>query len=337
MKTILETEDTKYILLHILGYGGTCSVYKGYCADDKSFKLYAIKIFKPDSKKYFEREINVNDTLPKKYFLSVFKYGIGHIQKESTNSSHLTTSNNIFTGNVFYKIEEFAENGELFNYVYQLEKGFPEKVSAKIFAKIVKSVKILHENNIVHCDIKPENILVGNDFNLKLIDFGFSKKINKDHVVYGNEGSEIYSSPETRKGNNSGYDGIKNDIFSLGVLLFVITIGRFPFNSSKYSDKKYRLIMFKKYEQYWSNYEKYNLSNEFKDLMNHLICYQPNERFNIDEILEHPWIKNNVNNKKEINKENDVNDTNTNDANIVDEEIVKELKERKVTMSKKTN
>ena len=50
MKTILETEDTKYSLLHTIGYGGTCSAYKGYCTDDKSFKLYAIKIFKPDSK-----------------------------------------------------------------------------------------------------------------------------------------------------------------------------------------------------------------------------------------------------------------------------------------------
>ena len=330
MNKILETEDSKYILLQKIGYGGTCSVYKGYCADDKSCKLYAIKIFKPQSKKYFEREIYANTILPKKYFLSLFKYGICHIPKDNTNFFNLITSNNGFTDNAYYKVEEIAENGELFNYVYLIGKGFPERLSAKIFAKIVKSVKILHENNIVHGDIKPENILVTNDFDLKLIDFGFSRKINKDNIIYGTEGSDTYSSPEIKNGHTSGYDGIKSDIFSLGVFLFVITIGRFPFTSSKYSDKKYRLIMSKKYEQYWANYENCNLSNEFKDLMNHLICYEPNERFSIDEILEHSWIKTNMNCNKENNKENDAD---------VDEEIVKELKERKICMQKqnKTN
>ena len=339
MKKILETEDSKYILLQKIGYGGTCSVYKGYCAEDKSHKLYAIKIFKPQNKKYFEREIFANKILPPKYFLSVIKYGMGSIHQENINYSEMSISEYIstmnddkLTGNIFYKIEEIAKNGELFNYIYELGKGFSEQISAKIFSTLIKTVKILHENNIIHGDIKPENILIGNDFSLKLIDFGFSRKINKNNnnIIYNTEGTETYSSPEITKAGNSGYDGIKSDIFSLGVLLFVITIGRFPFNLSQYSDKKYRLIMTKKYDKYWAAYEKYNLSKEFKDLMNHLVCFNPNERFSIDEILEHSWIKKNVN-YNGINKDNKEYDI------YVDEDVVKELKERKDFMEKKTN
>ena len=332
MQTILETGDLKYILLQKIGFGGTCTVYKGYAFEDKQHTIYAIKIFKEQNKKYFEKEILINKMLPKKYFLTLINYGSGYIHQENKNAFNSNKQNNNisekYNGKVFYKIEEIAENGELFNYIYELEKGFTEEISAKTFLKIIKSLKILHEKGIIHCDIKPENILVGNDFGLKLIDFGFSQKLNKNsnNIIFTNEGSDRYSAPEIKKANITGYDGIKSDIFSLGVLLFVITLGRFPFSKCGYSDKKYRLIMTKKYDLFWLNYENNNLSKEFKDLINHLICFNPNERFTIEEILKHPWIKNNVNYKDNLNEF------------FIDEDVVKELKKRKEMMeNKRTN
>ena len=84
--------------------------------------------------------------------------------------------------------------------------------------------------------------------------------------------------------------------------------------------------MTKKYDLFWSNYENNNLSKEFKDLINHLICFNPNERFTIEDILKHPWIKNNVNYKDNLNEF------------FIDEDVVKELKKRKEMMeNKRTN
>ena len=329
MQTILDAEESKYIILQKIGFGGTCTVFKGYAIGDSTHKLYAIKIFKEQHKKYFEKEIQINKSLPPKHFLSLIKYGSGYIcqendSKEQNNINKLLEKYN--RNKIFYKIEEIAENGDLFNYVYELGKGFPEKISAKIFINILKNVKILHENNIIHGDIKPENILIGNDYSLKIIDFGFSQKLNNNNnTIYNTEGSETYSSPEMKKANFTGYDGIKSDIFSLGVLLFVITVGRFPFKTSSFSDKKYRLIMSKRYEHYWKNFDKFNLSKDFKDLINHLLCFDPNQRLRIDEILNHPWIKNNA-----IFNIND-------DEFYIDSDIINELKKRRDIMKKKTN
>ena len=334
MQTILETCDSKYILLQEIGYGGTSSVYKGYSINDDSHKILAIKIFKEQHRKYFEKEVSINNILPQKHFLSVINYGSGYIYKANDYSLNLTKSSNInncsslLKSKVLYKIEEFAENGELFNYIYEYKKGFPEHISAKIFLKILKNVKIMHENNVIHGDIKPENILIDKDFNIKLIDFGFSSIITeKNHgIINSTEGSETYSAPERRRTNLEGYDGVKSDIFSLGVLLFVITVGRFPFNLSGYSDKKYRLIITKKFDKYWAIYEKFNLSEEFKDLINHLICFEPEERLNINKILEHSWIQ----------KYSYSNDLNINEKKS-NEDVMNELKIRKEYIEKKAN
>jgi serine/threonine protein kinase len=334
MQVILQACDSKYIILEKIGYGATCSVFKGYSTNDNSRKIYAIKIFKEQYKKYYEKEVSIKRNLPLKSFLALIKHGEGQIHQEQKNSSNIIPKpfdiniSDKLNGKVFYEIEEIAENGELFNYVYELGKGFIEPICSKIFIKILKNVKLLHENNIIHGDIKPENILIGNDFDIKLIDFGFSQKINKKNnsIINSTERSDKYSSPEIRKANIAGYDGIKSDIFSLGVLLFVITVGRFPFNASSFSDKKYRLIMTKKYDLFWANFENYNLSSEFKNLINRLISYEPKERLSIDEILEHPWIKMNV-------KYNYINKNEF----YIDEEVVKELKKRKEFMKKKAN
>ena len=331
MQTILETSISKYVIIEQIGQGGTCTVLKGYCLSDSSKKLYAIKLYNEDSKKYFEKEIRIKNMLPQENFLHTYNCGDGYIHKEEKNtenenenieSSKILYSLDKYNGKVFYIIEELAENGELFDYVYKLKEGFSERNSAKIFLEILKNLRIMHENRIAHCDIKPENIIIGNDFSIKLIDFGFSEILDKEsNFIYEYKGSEIYCSPEIRNRNMNGYDGIKSDIFSMGVLLFVITVGRFPFEKCSYSDRKYRLIMNKKYEDFWCYFDKYNLSKEFRNLMENLLCYDPSERFSIEEILRHPWMKIN-----DAYEDNEYKNTHYNNNDI---EVVEELRARK--------
>ena len=96
-----------------------------------------------------------------------------------------------------------------------------------------------------------------------------------------------------------GFDAIKNDIYSLDALLFVITIGEFPYEIASFSDDKYRYIIKKNYNRFWEYFNVIEISDEFKDLINGLICITPSQRFNIEQILEHPWLK------KYMKEEND--------------------------------
>ena len=323
---ILETEDIKYNLIKQIGSGGTCSVYKGHPSEDPSH-IFAIKLFTEDYKKYFEKEILIKDLLQDtNLFLSLKKYGTGYL--------HIHEENCLFNNDihsiekVYYEIEDLAENGELFDYIYELKRGFTEQIAAKIFLNILKSVNLLHKRGIIHGDIKPENILIGNDFNIKLIDFGFSQKVeDNDYTIYSSLGTDTYCAPEISKCFSQGYDGIKSDIFALGVLLFVIKLGKFPFGMSNYFDKGYRLIMEKNYEKFWQEFKKDNVSKEFKDFFNHLICYDPSERLSFDEILEHPWIVNNVG-RCVKNDENNLYYSN-------DDDVLEELKFRRNYMNEK--
>ena len=339
MQTILEGVDTKYVLLEEIGSGATCSVYKGYSLENDSKKLLAIKIYKERSKKFFDKEISIRKILPSENFLSIFKYGSGFIRIPDENLIESSDKHNRI---IYYIIEELAENGELFDFVYKLDEGFPENISIKIFTKIVKLVKILHDNRIAHCDIKPENVMVGNDFSIKLIDFGFSQILEKeDNLIYNNKGSEVYSSPEVQNKNVNGYDGLKSDIFSLGVLLFVITVRYFPFDKSNYLDRKYRLIMSRNYNEFWCYFQQFNLSPEFKDLINHLICHEPSERFTIEKILEHPIIKKysdrNGNNQPNDKTENEHSENIIMSIKDFDEDIINELENRKEFIKFKEN
>ena len=227
---------------------------------------------------------------------------------------------------IFYEVMEYAVNGELKDHVQGTSTRIPEKISAKIFLKIVLIVKYLHNNNITHCDIKPENVLLDKYYRPLLNDFGFSQLFegnNGDFTLHKFAGSNIYCAPETRKAYTRGFDAIKNDIFSLGVLLFVITIGDFPFINTSFSDEKYKFIIKKNYERFWEFFNNIEISDEFKDLINNLIGLNPSQRFTIDQILEHPWIK-------KYNKEINTNDQKALENNDIDQDVINEFNSRKV-------
>ena len=308
MLYLIENDSIKYILKRPLGEGLTCKCYLGQkISPDNAQELFAIKIFDQKYYKYFINEVNYLQKLSKNdNIIKLYNYGQGFITPFiNDNNNNITEKEKIF-----FEIIEYAQNGELKDYILGTSTRLPEKISSKIFSKIVKALQYIHENNIAHCDIKPENILLDKNFSPKLSDFGFSQtfKGNEgDYMLHQFNGTDIYCAPETRKAYITGFNGVKHDIFSLGVLLFVITIGSFPFDRASYSDEKYRFIVKKNYKRYWEYFNFVDISEEFKDLINKLICVTPAQRLGLNEILEHPWVRkynrNNCENEMDIDKD----------------------------------
>lgn len=130
------------------------------------------------------------------------------------------------TDEEIYIINEFAEKGELFrlvNHQYKLQ----EKTCARIFLQIINAVEYLHKLGISHRDLKPENILLDFDYNVKLVDFGLSNYFRPGELLSTACGSPCYAPPEMVAGKP--YDGFISDVWSLGIIFFVMICGYLPF------------------------------------------------------------------------------------------------------------
>ena len=188
-----------------------------------------------------------------------------------------------------YKSEAFP-NGNLYQYL--LNCTFKEGEVKIIFYKILKIVQILHWNKICSLDLDPSNIMLDKKYNPIFLNFGTAKKygqkMNKSDMKL-NE----YSAPELYL-ENPNYDGFKSDIFSLGIILFVLLFGKQPFSMPLNKCKLYDYIKKGKFPDFWKiiNKEKnLEVSEEFKTLFINMVSYDPNNRFNIQEIFNSSWLE----------------------------------------------
>jgi serine/threonine protein kinase len=331
---MLEDKTKKYLLRTKIGFGITCECYTGNEMEGNS-EIYAIKIFDPKFHEFYSNEISLLSKLNENKnrnnnIIKLYGYGQGILTPfNNENNMDDNIDDNKDKKVVYYQVLEYAVNGELKDYVNDTKTRIPENVSAKLFFQIVQGVKYLHDNNIAHCDIKPENVLLDKNFNAKLNDFGFSQKFSGekgDYILHQFSGSKIYCSPETKLAYTKGFDGIKNDIFSLGVLLFGITIGNFPFQRTSYSDEKYKFIIKKNYKRFWEFFDYIEITEEFKDLINNLICVTPSQRLSIEQILAHPWLTQNLG-QNYISQNNELCKFDNND--FIDQIIFDEFNSRK--------
>jgi serine/threonine protein kinase len=107
------------------------------------------------------------------------------------------------------------------------ERKVEEKVCKKIFSQLIKGIEYLHKNNIYHRDIKMENLLIDDKLNLKIIDFGFSTCSSKSKMLNFFCGTPSYMPPEIIL--KKDYLGPNADIWSVGILLYTLLCGAFPF------------------------------------------------------------------------------------------------------------
>lgn len=137
----------------------------------------------------------------------------------------------------------------------------------------------MQSKNVAHRDLKLENIMVDEKLNLVLGDFGFAtfKNVN---CLKSYRGTKTYMAPEIKAGKI--YDGMKTDIFSLGVILFIIVQCLFPFAEAKQDDYYYRLLLNGELEKYWEKTNGASLSPEFKDLVLRMVSHDPAKRPTIE-------------------------------------------------------
>lgn len=145
----------------------------------------------------------------------------------------------------------------------------------------------MNHKNVVHRDIKIENILFDDSMNIKLADYGFATYKSIENLkTY--RGTMSYMAPEIKLGEH--YDGRATDVFSAGVVLFIIVRGIFPFKEARKDEYFYNLIMNGETDKYFKKIKGEHLSKEFRDLVMRMLAYKGSDRPTIEEIKKHPWF-----------------------------------------------
>ena len=186
----------------------------------------------------------------------------------------------------FYIVSELCKGGELFDKI--TEKGFFREAEAcPIMLQLVSAICYSHSNNIVHRDLKPENIMLESSTSanpiVKLIDWGGARYFSKNKKMSTIKGTPYYIAPEVIK---EVYDE-KCDIWSLGVILYVLLCGYPPFNG----DSDVEIIQNVQRGKFVFPEEEWDvISPECKDLIKKMLTYEPAKRIGAKEVLLHPWF-----------------------------------------------
>ena len=263
-----------YKKLNFLGEGSFASVYRVQNRITDSIR--AMKIINKSSNisaeadKEIFNEINILRTMDHPNILKIFEF---YSNKDS-----------------YSIVTELCSGGELFQEI--VDKGpFNENYSAYVMFQVFSAINYCHNMKIVHRDLKPENILiVDRDKNgyprIKICDFGTSKMFEKGAIQRKLVGSSYYIAPEVLKHN---YDE-KCDIWSCGVILYILLSGRPPFageNDKEIMDR----VATGKYDLQASPFNK--VSKHCIDLIQKLLTMDPKKRLSAQEALNHPWFKDN--------------------------------------------
>ncbi|KAM5300371.1 maternal embryonic leucine zipper kinase isoform 3-T3 [Ctenodactylus gundi] len=186
------------------------------------------------------------------------------------------------TANKIFIVLEYCPGGELFDYIISQDR-LSEEETRVVFRQILSAVAYVHSQGYAHRDLKPENLLFDEYHKLKLIDFGLCAKPkgNKDYHLQTCCGSLAYAAPELIQGKS--YLGSEADVWSMGILLYVLMCGFLPFDDENVM-ALYKKIMRGKYDvPKW-------LSPSSILLLQQMLQVDPKKRISMKNLLNHPWI-----------------------------------------------
>ncbi|KAG7472290.1 hypothetical protein MATL_G00107390 [Megalops atlanticus] len=208
-----------------------------------------------------------------------------HIQREIEIISSLKHPNIIRINEVFESkdkiviVMEYASQGELYDYVNE-RRRLPETEAREIFRQITSAVHYCHKNGIVHRDLKLENILLDQDLNVKLADFGLSNHYQRGQLLQTYCGSPLYASPEIVKG--LPYQGPEVDCWALGVLLYALVYGSMPFDGADYKTLTEQISQ--------ARYRRPHPPSDACALIDWMLTVKVEDRATVEDIANHWWV-----------------------------------------------
>ena len=254
----------QYVISAELGSGSFATVYKAF--NTKNRRNYAIKIM-PKSKlmnegdtRRFQRELNASSFLRHDNIVAVHDF--------------------FWDDNNFYLVQDICNGGDLFHYITKNDH-LEEPVAAFLFLQVCKAIEYCHSYNVAHRDLKPENVLIDKFPHVKITDFGLCGYIKDDIKMKTFCGSTAYCSPECLCATE--YDGRLSDIWSLGILLFVMVTGDSPWDQNTGK-------MITQIKNADFNIPP-QISDQCRDLITRMVRIDPVDRITIQEIIQHPWMK----------------------------------------------
>uniref|UniRef100_A0A6Q2YTG7 Serine/threonine-protein kinase n=1 Tax=Esox lucius TaxID=8010 RepID=A0A6Q2YTG7_ESOLU len=186
---------------------------------------------------------------------------------------------------VFVVMEKL--HGDMLEMILSSEKGkLPERITKFLVTQILVALRHLHFKNIVHCDLKPENVLLASAESfpqVKLCDFGFARIIGEKSFRRSVVGTPAYLAPEVLR--SKGYNR-SLDMWSVGVIVYVSLSGTFPFNEDEDINDQIQNAAFMYPPQPWKE-----ISAEATDLINNLLQVKMRKRYSVDKSLSHPWLQ----------------------------------------------
>ncbi|XP_008635240.1 PREDICTED: serine/threonine-protein kinase SIK2 [Corvus brachyrhynchos] len=184
------------------------------------------------------------------------------------------------TKSMLYLVTEFAKNGEIFDYLASHGR-LSEPEARRKFWQILSAVEYCHGRKIVHRDLKAENLLLDNNMNIKIADFGFGNFYKSGEPLTTWCGSPPYAAPEVFEGQQ--YEGPQLDIWSMGVVLYVLVCGALPFDGPTLPILRQRVLEGRFRIPYF-------MSEECEHLIRRMLVLDPSKRLTIAQIKEHKWM-----------------------------------------------
>ncbi|XP_052616209.1 serine/threonine-protein kinase SIK2 isoform X3 [Peromyscus californicus insignis] len=184
------------------------------------------------------------------------------------------------TKSMLYLVTEYAKNGEIFDYLANHGR-LNESEARRKFWQILSAVDYCHDRKIVHRDLKAENLLLDNNMNIKIADFGFGNFFKTGELLATWCGSPPYAAPEVFEGQH--YEGPQLDIWSMGVVLYVLVCGALPFDGPTLPILRQRVLEGRFRIPYF-------MSEECEHLIRRMLVLDPSKRLSIAQIKEHKWM-----------------------------------------------
>lgn len=278
----------QYLVVRTLGTGATAKVKLIQDPDTKEF--YAAKIVR-----------NPNDQEQNSY-LNILKNEIRclknlnhpnvvNIISENLNGLYYKKRDSVGI-HCFYIVLELCKNGELIDLICKTGP-FAEEICRFYFFQIIDALEACHGAGIVHRDLKPDNILIDSEFNFKIADFGFSALMSErtENLLHTYLGTQYYMAPERLM--RLPYDGESADLFSAGIILFILQFGTPPFTRADEYDTYYTSLI-SNASQFWKMHNRrrrpsQQISDDFKSLISKMLASNPKKRLTIQQIKDHPW------------------------------------------------